>query len=554
MADSPPLRNRAFVSYSHADAEHLTRLHVHLAPYEREQKVDVWDDTRIKPGMQWKEEIKQAMAEAKVAILLVSADFMASEFIAHDELPPLLEAAEQEGTLIVPVILSPCAFQWSKLARYQSLNAPSDPLIDMPRGKQEAIWARLAKYVADALAPAPSDILKPMPGAQKKPSIIKNRLRRFAGMFQQFLKPVPLAINSLLVRIRGRGMSPAYPINKGASSASTQRKISRRALLVGGGVVVVGGLGIAGDLVWQAIQYRFLSIGTLIYTYRRHPITVRAVAWSPDSSRIASGSRDKTVQVWNASNGDFLFEVVHESDVETVAWSPDGARIASGSNDQTALVWDASNGNQISVFQHDATVEAVAWSPDSKSIASGSDDRTVQVGDASNGAVIFTYYGHLSVVRAVAWSRNNTIASGGDDTTVQIWDAANGTPLYTYRGHYQAVRSVAWSPDGTRIASGGGLEFGDYTIQVWDTTNGILIFTYGGHTDIVEAVAWSPDGTRIASGSHDNTVQVWDAKSGTHLYTYTGHTHWVYSVAWSPDGTRIASAGADNTVQVWAAG
>lgn len=157
MADYPPLRNRAFVSYSHADAEHLTRLHVHLAPYTREHKVDVWDDTRITLGARWKEDIKQAMNSAKVAILLVSADFMASEFIAHDELPPLLEAAEQEGTLIVPVILSPSSFPSSKLARYQSLNPPSDPLIDMPSGKQEAIWAKLAKYVADALAPAPAD-------------------------------------------------------------------------------------------------------------------------------------------------------------------------------------------------------------------------------------------------------------------------------------------------------------------------------------------------------------------------------------------------------------
>lgn len=149
--------NKAFVSYSHTDVEHLARMQIHLAPYIREKKVDVWDDTRIKPGSRWKEEIKQAIALARVAILLVSADFLASEFIAQNELPPLLDAAEQQGMLVLSVILSPCAFEWSKLARYQSLNAPSSPLIKMPRWEQEAIWAKLAKYVTDALQPASAD-------------------------------------------------------------------------------------------------------------------------------------------------------------------------------------------------------------------------------------------------------------------------------------------------------------------------------------------------------------------------------------------------------------
>jgi TIR domain len=147
------VRSRAFISYSHTDAKHLRRLKVHLAPYIREKKVDVWDDTHIMPGARWKEEIKQAIAVARVAILLVSADFMASEFIARNELPPLLEAAEQQGTLILLVILSPCAFELSKLACYQSLNAPSSPLIKMPRWEQEAIWVKLAKHVTDALTP-----------------------------------------------------------------------------------------------------------------------------------------------------------------------------------------------------------------------------------------------------------------------------------------------------------------------------------------------------------------------------------------------------------------
>lgn len=165
------MRNGAFVSYCHADAEYLTRLQVHLAPYIREKKVDLWDDTRITPGGQWKEEINQAIALARVAILLVSADFMASEFIAQNELLPLLERAKQQGMLVVPVILSSCSFMSSELACYQSFNNPSFPLTRMSLGEQEAIWAKLAKYVVDALPPVQ---INPQLGLGKRPEMSTN--------------------------------------------------------------------------------------------------------------------------------------------------------------------------------------------------------------------------------------------------------------------------------------------------------------------------------------------------------------------------------------------
>ena len=77
-----------------------------------------------------------------------------------------------------------------------------------------------------------------------------------------------------------------------------------------------------------------------LYTYHGHTASVNAVAWSPDGKRIASGSTDNTVQVWDAIDGRHVFTYKgHTNPVGAVAWSPDGKRIASGGNDHTVQVW-----------------------------------------------------------------------------------------------------------------------------------------------------------------------------------------------------------------------
>jgi hypothetical protein len=148
---SPGSRTQIFISYSHQDKSHLERLQVHLEPFRR-AGIDIWDDTRIAAGQQWRHEIEQALAKTKVAILLVSADFLASKFIAENELPPLLASASTGGTLILPVVVGACNFGASALSSFQAVNIPSKPLNSMTRPKREEVWSHVAKVASDALA------------------------------------------------------------------------------------------------------------------------------------------------------------------------------------------------------------------------------------------------------------------------------------------------------------------------------------------------------------------------------------------------------------------
>ena len=105
---------------------------------ERDYNIDIWDDGKLKAGSHWKQEIEAAVAAAKVAILLISADFLASDFIYDNELPPLLEAAKKEGATILPVIVSPSRFlRIPDLAQFQSVNDPNNSLINMSKREQE---------------------------------------------------------------------------------------------------------------------------------------------------------------------------------------------------------------------------------------------------------------------------------------------------------------------------------------------------------------------------------------------------------------------------------
>lgn len=141
-------RESAFVCYSHKDKRWLERIQVHLKPLMRDGLLDLWDDTKIGDGAIWREEIDLALSRARVAILIVSADFLASDFIANTELPRLLDKAANGGAAILSVIVGSCRYtQHHELSKYQALNPPEKPLQKMSKPDAEAILVKLANSV-----------------------------------------------------------------------------------------------------------------------------------------------------------------------------------------------------------------------------------------------------------------------------------------------------------------------------------------------------------------------------------------------------------------------
>ena len=145
-------RTRVFISYSHKDKEFLERLQVHLTPLVRNEIIDYWDDTKITTSAKWHDEIDMAIKSAQIAILLVSADFLASDFIANNELPPLLTSAANDGLKIMSVILKPCRFEEeTKISQFHAVNQPSNPIIDMSEGNSEKTWVKLTRDIETVL-------------------------------------------------------------------------------------------------------------------------------------------------------------------------------------------------------------------------------------------------------------------------------------------------------------------------------------------------------------------------------------------------------------------
>ena len=147
------MRDKVFISYSRKDKRWLDLLKTFLRQFVRDEKVSIWDDTKIAAGADWREEIKGALESAKVAVLLVSQDFLASDFIQSDELPPLLQAAQNDEAKILWIAVRPSTYRDTVIARYQALNSPSKTLYELKGPEREKAFVQICEAIKEAANP-----------------------------------------------------------------------------------------------------------------------------------------------------------------------------------------------------------------------------------------------------------------------------------------------------------------------------------------------------------------------------------------------------------------
>ena len=282
---------------------------------------------------------------------------------------------------------------------------------------------------------------------------------------------------------------------------------------------------------------------------------------------VAGGKKDGKIRLWDTTTGKkrttLNGHAVEDQDpsleihVLTLAFSPDGTQLASGSRDTTVRLWDTATINEapITLRKHTGWTNALAFSPDGKILASGSTDKTVHLWNTTTGEPLATLTGHLSGIAALTFSPDgSTLASGSTDGTIRFWDTTTGDPLLTpITGHTQWVKAGTFLKDSSTFVS---VAFNG-TITFWDLrTSEKTAVQMEGDRDLLLGLAFSLDGTKLASVGttgdiffaagfghsistprSDELIRITDVRTGRELTKTNGVGQ---NLTFSLDGKKVA--------------
>lgn len=246
-----------------------------------------------------------------------------------------------------------------------------------------------------------------------------------------------------------------------------------------------------------------------VYKYPDNYFAPRAITMTATNTLfVGSGSGIRLIDLENNTLEVFEGNSTH---IWSIDYAPERNKLAAGSYDYTLKVWDAGTAElEFELEGHEKSTLPVAFSPDEKYLVSGSLDRSVKIWNAGDGSLIRSLERHTDNIYDVAFHPSGKyFATASRDKTIRLWDFATGEVLVTYTGHDQGVVDIEFLPDGEHLISASF----DGSIRLWQTRTGRMVYTFATHEGAVNSIDVSSNGRYMVSGGADGKVLYWEIDS-----------------------------------------
>lgn len=278
----------------------------------------------------------------------------------------------------------------------------------------------------------------------------------------------------------------------------------------------------------------------------------RVIAFSADGKSVAHRTADTSIAILDRLDAEpRILSNAHSSFIGDLVFSPDGSRLASGSWDSSVRIWSVKSGTlQHERWEHaQAAVWAMAWSPDGMYLASGDTDGKVVIWNANEGKRLVSLEQHRDQVNQIQFSRDSKrLLTASTDNTIKLWSLPAGRLLKSYQGHFDDVVSVVFADQSDALYSASF----DGDLKRWDlnrdSANDVL-----DHPTIVNAVDVSPSGKQLASIALDGKIRIWDVDQGSLIRAHDAHSIGGWELEWFQlEGVdHIVSTGGDGELKIW---
>ena len=279
-----------------------------------------------------------------------------------------------------------------------------------------------------------------------------------------------------------------------------------------------------------------------------HALPIGVLDFTTDSKKLASGSQDGTVIVWDVETEKPLVTLTgHTGFIKGLRFLEDGKTLISGGNDGTIRLWDIdTRTEQIIEIKLRQFTSALTFSRDGKTIGMAH-QRQVQLWNTETRSFSTPLTGHKGHVLTVAFSPDDTrLASGSREGGVILWDMQNRQHFSTLDSHTDQVKAVVFSSDGKKFASASK----DGTVHLLDLQTEKKTALLAEPNSSVEALVFSPDSSTLVSAHRDGIVQLWDANTYQHIADFIG-ARGTMALTFSPDGKTVITGSRDGLIQLW---